>query len=66
MFCFVFSIKSAGFLVDEKSHEAKKEGYKEAAEERGVIGQIGDTISNAYHYVAEKVHGLYQLINVLI
>lgn len=33
--------------------------YKEAAQEKGVIGQIGDTISNAYHYVAEKVNGLY-------
>ncbi len=45
-------------LVEEYGHEAKKEGYKEAAEERGVIGQIGDTISNAYNYVTEKVHGL--------
>jgi len=44
--------------VEEKGHEAKKEGYKESAEERGVIGQIGDTISNAYNYVTEKVHGL--------
>ncbi len=44
--------------MEEKGHEAKKEGYKEAAEERGVIGQIGDSISNAYHYVTEKVHGL--------
>ncbi len=44
-------------LVDEKTHEAKKEGYKEGAEEKGVIGQIGDTLSNAYHYVAEKVSG---------
>jgi hypothetical protein len=47
------------FIVEEKGHEAKKEAHKEAAEERGVIGQIGDTISNAYNYVAEKVHGLY-------
>jgi hypothetical protein len=46
------------FLVEEKGHEAKKEAYKEGAEEKGVIGQIGDTLSNAYHYVAEKVHGL--------
>ncbi len=52
-------------LVEQKGHEAKKEGYKEAAEERGVIGQIGDTISNAYHYVAEKVHGLYIKQNFL-
>ena len=46
------------FSVEEKGHEAKKEAYKEGAEEKGVIGQIGDTISNAYNYVAEKVHGL--------
>ena len=44
-------------LAEEKGHEAKKEAHKEAAEERGVIGQIGDTISNAYHYVTEKVSG---------
>jgi hypothetical protein len=43
------------YLVEEKGHEAKKEGYKEGAQEKGVIGQIGDTLSNAYHYVAEKV-----------
>lgn len=43
--------------AEEKGHEAKKEAHKEAAEERGVIGQIGDTISNAYHYVTEKVSG---------
>ncbi|CAF0758100.1 unnamed protein product [Adineta steineri] len=41
--------------VEQKGHEAKKEGHKEAAEERGVIGSIGDTISNAYNFVAEKV-----------
>jgi len=41
--------------VDEKSHEAKKEAYKEGAQEKGVIGQIGDTLSNAYNFVAEKV-----------
>jgi len=41
--------------VEEKGHEAKKEGHKECAQEKGVIGQIGDTISNAYNYVAEKV-----------
>jgi hypothetical protein len=45
--------------VDEKGHEAKKEAYKEGAEEKGVIGQIGDTISNAYNFVAEKVSGSY-------
>lgn len=45
-------------LADEKSHEAKKEAYKEGAQEKGVIGQIGDTISNAYNFVAEKVSGL--------
>jgi len=42
--------------IDEKGHEAKKEAHKEAAEERGVIGQIGDTLSNTYNYVAEKIH----------
>ncbi|CAF4647730.1 unnamed protein product, partial [Rotaria sp. Silwood1] len=42
-------------LVDEKGHEANKEVHKEAAQEKGVIGQIGDTISHAYNYVAEKV-----------
>jgi len=41
--------------IDEKSHEAKKEAYKEGAEEKGVIGQICDTLSHAYNYVAEKV-----------
>ncbi len=46
-------------LVDEKGHEGKKEAYKEGAQEKGVIGQIGDTISNAYNYVAEKVSGSY-------
>jgi hypothetical protein len=50
-------VRSTDVLVDEKNHEAKKEAYKEAAEERGVIGQIGDTLSNAYHYVTEKVSG---------
>jgi len=54
------------FLVEEKGHEAKKEAYKEDAQERGVIGQIGDSISNAYHYVAEKVHGLYTKKNSLL
>ncbi|CAF2412095.1 unnamed protein product [Rotaria sp. Silwood2] len=39
-------------FLEEKNNEAKKE----ATEERGVIGHIGDTLSNAYHYVAEKVH----------
>ncbi|CAF0890163.1 unnamed protein product [Rotaria sp. Silwood1] len=39
-------------IVEDKSNETKKE----SAEERGVISHIGDTISNAYHYVAEKVH----------
>ena len=59
-FCFkINSIFFGFYLVDEKGHEAKKEAYKEAAEERGVIGQIGDTVSNAYNYVAEKVHGSY-------
>ncbi|CAF0794470.1 unnamed protein product [Rotaria sordida] len=48
-------VNAVGDKIDEKSHEAKKEGHKEIAEEKGVIGQIGDTISNAYHYVAEKV-----------
>ncbi|CAF0787391.1 unnamed protein product [Rotaria sordida] len=38
--------------VEEKNNETKKE----TDEERGVIDHIGDTISNAYHYVAEKVH----------
>ena len=54
---FSLSLIQSFVLVDEKGHEAKKEAHKEAAEERGVIGQIGDTISNAYNYVAEKVHG---------
>ena len=57
MFSKLRLIVSDLLLVEEKGHEAKKEGHKEAAEERGVIGQIGDTISNAYHYVAEKVQG---------
>ncbi|CAF0962999.1 unnamed protein product [Rotaria sordida] len=39
-------------LLEEKNNETKKE----TDEERGVIDHIGDTISNAYHYVAEKVH----------
>ncbi|CAF5074021.1 unnamed protein product [Rotaria sp. Silwood1] len=43
--------------IDEKGHEANKEIHKEAAQEKGVIGQIGDTISHAYNYVAEKVSG---------
>jgi hypothetical protein len=46
-------------LVEQNGHEAKKDAHMEAAtDERGVIGQIGDTISNAYHYVAEKVSGM--------
>ena len=53
------------FSVEEKGHEAKKEAHKEAAEEKGVIGQIGDTISNAYNYVAEKVHGKWTRITPL-
>jgi len=43
------------FNVGRKCNEAKKEAYKEGAQEKGVIGQIGDTISNAYNFVAEKV-----------
>ncbi|CAF4190845.1 unnamed protein product [Rotaria sp. Silwood2] len=52
----VDAVKDKEFnVVDEKHHEANKEVYKENAEEKGVIGQIGDTLSHAYHYVAEKV-----------
>lgn len=50
-------------LVDQKSHEGKKEAYKEGAQEKGVIGQIGDTLSHAYNYVAEKVSGLYYFLH---
>ena len=45
------------FLVEEKGHEAKKEAHKENIENKGVLGQIGDSIANAYHYVTEKVSG---------
>jgi len=48
-------VDAAKDKMEEKGHEAKKEGHKECAEEKGVIGQIGDTLSNAYHYVTEKV-----------
>ncbi|CAF3405968.1 unnamed protein product [Rotaria sp. Silwood1] len=44
--------KDIACAIEDKSNETKKE----SAEERGVISHIGDTISNAYHYVAEKVH----------
>lgn len=40
-------------VVDEKNYNSKKE----TTEQRGVIGHIGDTISNAYNFVAEKVQG---------
>lgn len=45
------------FLVEEKGHETKKEAHKENINDKGVLGQIGDTIANAYHYVSEKVSG---------
>ncbi|CAM4803901.1 unnamed protein product [Rotaria magnacalcarata] len=39
-------------VVTDKINE---KGLNDTAEERGVMGHIGDKLSNAYHYVAEKV-----------
>ena len=45
-------------IVDEKIHEAKKEADKAEAHGKDVLDKIGDSLSHAYHYVAEKVSGL--------
>ncbi|CAF1266891.1 unnamed protein product [Didymodactylos carnosus] len=41
--------------IEEKSHEAKKEGHKE---ESGIIGTVTEKVKDAYNYVAEKAQEL--------
>lgn len=44
-------------MENPQGHESKHEAHIEAPEEKGIINQIGDKISEAYHFIAEKVHG---------
>ncbi|CAF0910425.1 unnamed protein product [Didymodactylos carnosus] len=48
-------VDAAKDKIDEKSHEAKKEGHKE---ESGILGTAVEKVKDAYNYVAEKAQEL--------